>query len=471
MTRRDWEVLVGEDGRSGTVTYREAAGELRFYWEFGGGDAVASIAVGTAAEWDKQYPWAAPRRDEILQRVMADVIRQRAPTCTGVVDDRGWITLYQRGARAPGQPPQSASPSPPPSSAASHAAASHAAAQHFAVSARKSRIVGIFAVIILALSVVAWLGRSALQIRTTGAPWGSSMRAGNTVITLMTRLEPYIPSLNRNHGNDRYNVGLLLHEAASGERRYMELARGRAPNDLSNAKLLAVEGTRIWVQVPETMLYDVASGRIATADEVARDRSLAPPDRPFSISDLAVGERAMLLFLAEGGRIGNDRWLGVHTPANMSASFREGFRAPVAADFERSAQARQLYTGALSVEGTNVRLGALQATGVDSLFNGAFVRSGREGGLLLLAGNALMVHETKPRRAGTVVVSRVSASGDVAWSVDTGIGQLLGVLPDASWPAFVGERPRIPGQVPEPILVIVDASNGRATTRSLWMKD
>lgn len=468
MTRRDWEVLVAEDGRSGSVTYREAAGELRFYWEFGGGDAVASIAVGTAAEWEKKYPWAAPRRDEILQRVMADVIRQRAPTCTGVVDDRGWVTLYQQGGRSSGPSSPESSPSSPPASPA----ASSPAAQHLAVSARKSRIVGIFAVILLALVVVAWLGRSALQIRTTGAPWGSSMRAGHTIITLMTRLEPYIPSLNRNHGNDRYTVGLLLHEAATGERRYVELARGRAPNDLSNAKLHDVQGTRVWVQVPQTMLYDVASGRISTAEEVERDRSLTPPERPFSVSDLAVGERAMLLWLAEGGRVGGNRWLGVHTPENVGDSFREGFRAPPAASFERSAELRQLYTGALTVDGANSRLGVLQPTGVDSLFNGALVRSGLEGGLLELAGgDALMVHETNARRAGSVVVSRVSASGNVAWSVDTGIGQLLGVLPDAAWPAFVGERPRIPDQVPEPILVIVDASNGRMKTFSLWMKD
>lgn len=468
MTRRDWEVRVTEDGRSGYVTYREAGGELRFYWEFGGGDAVTLISVGTAAEWEKRHPWAAPRRDEILQRVMAEVIRQRAPTCTGVIDDRGWLTLYRQGAHSPGQSsPQSSSPSP---SAAS--AASRAAAQHFAVSARKARLVSILAVVILALSVVAWLGRSALQIRTTGAPWGSSMRAGNTVVTLMTRLEPYIPSLNRNHGNDRYTVGLLLHDAASGERRYVELARGRAPNDLSNAKLLAVQGTRVWAQVPQTMLYDVASGRLASADEVERDRSLAPPARPFAVSDLTVGERAMLLSLAEGGRVGGDRWLGVHAPENVRRSFREGFRAPVAADFERSAEVRRLYTGMLKVDGADVRLGALQPTAVDSLFNGAFVRAARDSALLQLAGgDALMVHETRARRAGTVVVSRVGASGDVAWSVDTGIGQLLDVLPDAAWPAFVGERPRIPDKVPEPILVVVDASSGRVKTHSLWMKD
>ena len=38
-----WSIEIKSTGRSGTVEYREEAGSLSFYWEFGGGDAVASI--------------------------------------------------------------------------------------------------------------------------------------------------------------------------------------------------------------------------------------------------------------------------------------------------------------------------------------------------------------------------------------------------------------------------------------------
>lgn len=74
-----WKVEVAENGRRGAVYYREAQNSLRFYWEFGGGDVVAIIDVGTRSEWEQQHPWAALRRAEILRRVADEVIRQRAP--------------------------------------------------------------------------------------------------------------------------------------------------------------------------------------------------------------------------------------------------------------------------------------------------------------------------------------------------------------------------------------------------------
>ena len=68
------------------------------------------------------------------------------------------------------------------------------------------------------------------------------------------------------------------------------------------------------------------------------------------------------------------------------------------------------------------------------------------------------------------MAARVDSSGAVGWSLDTGIGTLLQVLPDPATPAFIGERPRIPDQLSEPILVIIDAATGKLTTHSLWLR-
>ena len=75
---RDWSVGIEETGRNGSVTYRDAAGSLSFYWEFGGGDTVATLEVGTESEWRSRPPWAAARRTEILRRIADEVIRQKA---------------------------------------------------------------------------------------------------------------------------------------------------------------------------------------------------------------------------------------------------------------------------------------------------------------------------------------------------------------------------------------------------------
>lgn len=98
-------VTITAHGRSGQVVYREAGGELSFDWELGGGDVVASVRVGTEAEWRAMHGWAAGRRAEILRVVAAEVIRQRAPACTASVDaDAGW--MHFRG-------PHAAPPAPP----------------------------------------------------------------------------------------------------------------------------------------------------------------------------------------------------------------------------------------------------------------------------------------------------------------------------------------------------------------------
>lgn len=89
-------VSITGSGRSGQVVYREAAGELSFYWEFGGGDVVASVQVGTETEWRTKHLWAAERRSEILRFLAAELVRQKAPSCRAEIDERrGWINLRQ----------------------------------------------------------------------------------------------------------------------------------------------------------------------------------------------------------------------------------------------------------------------------------------------------------------------------------------------------------------------------------------
>jgi len=87
-------VDIRQDGRSGAVVYREAAGDLSFYWEFGGGDTIAIIDIGDEAAWNAKHPWTAGRRAEILQRVSVEVLRQKAPGRRAEIDDRrGCISI------------------------------------------------------------------------------------------------------------------------------------------------------------------------------------------------------------------------------------------------------------------------------------------------------------------------------------------------------------------------------------------
>lgn len=94
---RNWSVSFGERGRDGYVYYSEfVVRTMSFYWEFGGGDTVAIVSYGTEAAWKKEYPWAVARRAEILDRVAKEVIRQRAPSCRAVIDEKNNCILIKQ---------------------------------------------------------------------------------------------------------------------------------------------------------------------------------------------------------------------------------------------------------------------------------------------------------------------------------------------------------------------------------------
>jgi hypothetical protein len=84
-----WSVDAVEKGRSGSIEYREPAGRMSFYWEFGGGGAVAIIWVGDPALWKSRYPWAVDHRRSILERVAQEIVRQKAPSCRADIDEKG----------------------------------------------------------------------------------------------------------------------------------------------------------------------------------------------------------------------------------------------------------------------------------------------------------------------------------------------------------------------------------------------
>lgn len=380
MDARHGRVTIRENGRSGTVHYRGAGGELDFWWEFGGGDTVAILHVGTAGEWAMQHPWALPHRDEILRRVADEVIRQRAPTCVAAVDDEGFMTLRTRGAREDAAD----------ASAIGDASSAPAgpAARHMTLSERRGNLAGRLGLAVFAVAGLLALGRSAFTIRTTGSPVGPSLRTGSVVVTLMTRLEPYVPSLNRDHSKDRYSVGLLLHDVERGTRRYVKLASDREGSQTTFARVAAADGGRVWVRTPDVTMLDLATGRRFDEAAIEADPRLRPPGPSNPLASI----------------------VGESRPVRDSVRLERG------------------------------------------------------------DGGALVLRPTAPHRSGTMVATRVDAAGRVVWTTDTGIQDLYDVLDDATKPAFVGERPRVPDKVSEPILVVLDERDGRATTHSLWMK-
>ncbi len=93
-----WSIVIHEHGRCGRIDYCEGDRLASVDWEFGGSDVVAIIMTTSSDEWDELYPWAAGRQTEILRRIGAEVVAQKAPGCVVDFDPREprWLYLRER---------------------------------------------------------------------------------------------------------------------------------------------------------------------------------------------------------------------------------------------------------------------------------------------------------------------------------------------------------------------------------------
>jgi hypothetical protein len=381
---------------------------------------------------------------------------------------------------------------------------------------QKSTLVAFLVITVLLSAGLAATFTSLFSIRSPhGTPVGPSLRATGDIATLIQTLEPYVPSLHRKPGLDRYRLALFL-QPANGQSpgRKIELGRGFEGGTLSRARLLGCDGRIVWCRVDGLIGVDLRTGRlIRPADLREANASLREdwedprriefgdglrvqsPDRkqvwvvdadtlearPAPPKPSVAGSVPALLsepkpvdFLCPGVRPTTNGWLGLHSLREAARDFKPGswLRPFNAAD--EAKELRRFHRGELGPElerGNRVML-SLGPVAETEYLNAAFVRAGLRADPLRLSGpdGFLMVYTSSPGLQGTLVVARVTPTGELVWKVDTGLDRFtLGqILPDDRWPAFVGLRPPVPGKVSEPLVVVVDAQSGKAATTTLW---
>lgn len=89
----NYVVEIGQTGRGGTIMYRDQGSVLSFHWEF----AIngADMFVPTPEEWDGYCrscgaDWAQGKRQEILQRVVDEVRKQKAAGSIVTIEEN-WV--------------------------------------------------------------------------------------------------------------------------------------------------------------------------------------------------------------------------------------------------------------------------------------------------------------------------------------------------------------------------------------------
>ncbi|MBP7515575.1 MAG: hypothetical protein KA791_13560, partial [Flavobacteriales bacterium] len=224
-------MTIIENGREGTVDYREPAGALSFHWEFSGGDVVASVRVGTEAEWRQSHRWAMERRSAIIRSIAAEVVRQKAPTCIPEIDEAsGWLHLRQSQSGTPQRSPV--------------AQPGFSMARYRSVRMKFAVGVGVIALI---AGAVMWFKNKVLVIDPgKGIPFGSCVRTDTHIATLIETLEPYTPSLHRDHSKDRHRLSVFLVPLDGSTPKCIPLIGDLTPGAYSLGKILGSDGLTLW---------------------------------------------------------------------------------------------------------------------------------------------------------------------------------------------------------------------------------
>ncbi|MCG3148696.1 MAG: hypothetical protein PCFJNLEI_02141 [Verrucomicrobiae bacterium] len=488
----DWRVDIEEKGRCGSVIYREPAGVITLDWEFGGGDAVAIITGGDEATWRAQHTWALARRTEILQRVAAEVIRQKAPASRAEIDAQtGSILIRQVG--------------PPPPPRPSTADPLSARARYW-----KFRLILAGIVLLGALAFIAM--KSLFSVRSApGTPLALSVRTPEHIATFIQTLESYVPSLHRDPSKDRYRLALFLYPVdGSSTGRMIPIARHRPVGDFNLAKLLGSDGHTVWFNFSGLGGVNLQTGKLISPAELRRANPafdetwedsrrisfaqrlrVTSPDRrqvlevepatlkavPAEVERTAAAlpfDPAALDFLSAGVRPTPNQWLGLHSPQEAERDFKPKSRLARRNPAQNAKVLRRFYRGELGDEQPGGRQEILALTPVADAeyLNAAFVCGGAGADPLRLTepDGFLMIHTSTPGLAGTLLVARVDVAGKVLWQVDTGIDRfkLSQILPDTRFTAFIGTRPPVPNKVSEPILAVVDTQSGKLSVSTLW---
>lgn len=485
-------VTISENGRSGGVRYTEGFRSIEGDWEFGGGDVVAIVGMGSRADWERDHRWAVARRASILQRVAEEVVRQRAPTCSPAIDEeRGEILLREGSAGA---------------------AADRATTFVRRYRDLRSTFAAYGLVATLVVGALLWAGRELLYVApASGVPLGECVRTDRHVAALIQATDPHPPRVTGRGGDDTTSISVLLIPLDGSPPRLVPVAAGLESNEYALARILGSDGHTLWLDVAGLHGVALRDFALITSEELAAANPGLDPswwtdprgmdlvdgrlhamrdDRSAAIDLDPATRRAIpaepkpskgrfdrvevVDRLAAGFEVAQDVWLGLHSPSELEEDFApESFVRPVERA-EDAKQLRRLFRGALEAgfDADHRRIRSIEALRDDEYLNAAFLRLAPESAPVRLAdpAGALMIHTSVPGLDGTLVVSRVDLEGRVVWSVDTGLDRFLlqQILPGEQSLAFVGTAPPVPDVLSEPFVLLVDTATGATTRHSLW---
>lgn len=504
-------VTIIEHGRDGQVLYSEGLlHTITGYWEFGGGEVVTSISMGSRDEWRQHQPWALERRTTILRFVAEEVIRQRAPTCSPTIDEeQGVILLKKTGDRTSG------------TSGAKEEGTSSAQAAAFVRRYKNYKAMLMLGVLALALiaGAIWWMGKKVLSVApANGVPLNEAVRYGGPdpsdpsgIASLIQYTDPHLPEITGRGGNTTTSISVLLIPSTGEEPKLVPLVKEVAGQGYALARIIGSDGHTLWCDAtglfgvrlndykliksedleeanpsldtrwwsdPRSM--DIIEGRLHITND---DRSEGLDVDPETWKATAVAPKvsrtrfnkpALTDFMAAGFLTPSGAWFGLHSAAELEGEFKPGQWVRSVESGDDAKEKRQLCTGTTepSSDGDHHRIKSIAPLSEATYLNAALLRLSATEAPLQLADplSVLMLYTSAPGVQGALVIARVDLSGKVLWTADTGLDRFLlqRILPNGDAFAFVGTRPPVEGELSEPLVVLVDNVTGKITSHSLW---
>ena len=111
-----------------------------------------------------------------------------------------------------------------------------------------------------------------VQTRTTGTPLDNAVGTPEFIAQLISTQQRYVPSLNRNPDNDRFDVSLLIRPRNSDAAvTHLELTEDHTASEAYNAvRLLGFDGRQLWILTGNIAAYEHTTHRLIHLDELRR---------------------------------------------------------------------------------------------------------------------------------------------------------------------------------------------------------
>jgi hypothetical protein len=507
----DARVDIVENGRDGKVIYRDHRVAIEGYFEFGGGaDVITIVRMGAREEWDRSYRAAVADRPAILRFVADEAIRLKAPSCYAEIQEETGTILLRISEAAQIKV------------ATARTATVEAQTKAAKFVRRYGDLRATLAVIVLGAAMIAggiyWMSDKVLTVAPAiGVPLNEAAyftaepMPGGGVAALIQATDPHAPNWTGRGGGETSSLSILIVPLNGAEPRLVRVARGLSSGAFSLARIIGSDGRTLWFDAAGLYGVRLSDNRLVAAKDLAaanpgQDATWWDDPRHMDIVDgrlhVMRADRSAALDvdpenwaaaasapkpsnarfrktkpqdqLATGVVMSPSVWLGLLSQADLATGYQRGKWILPVESAEDKNEPRRMVKAELAPndDKTRYRITSVSPLADAEYRNAAFLRADDKSEPIRLGdpGGALMLHTAGSILTGTLVVSRIDATGAIVWSEDTGLDRfkLKQIFPGPDAVAFVGDRPPVPGKLSEPLIVVVDVKTGQRIEHTMW---